>query len=304
MSVCRALRNQQVVDFVRASVKAGYDELFPTMLEQVDRIVDEAFGRLALSQRDAADPPKLVEVTAALLEDTFRKRDSSHWFNAAYHRYKTRTKPDLDFQQLKHLTPGKRVLDYGCGSGCLAARLARGGYTVLTTDVLDYRYAEAKHLPFVRMSSATDIRYADDSIDTALLKAVLHHIDPGDLPLVIQRLGRIARHLLIQEDTYDVPADLDGLAEAVSAQPLLRAFAGMSREEQYQALVLIDFFANAIAQGIPEMNMPFGFKTVGEWKGVLGSLGFTVTRTLLVGFEPGRVHKSCHVWLLCERTSS
>ena len=210
MSVCRALRNQQVVDFVRASVKAGYDELFPTMLEQVDRMVDDAFGRLALSQRDAVDPPKLVEVTAALLEDTFRKRDSSHWFNAAYHRYKTRTKPDLDFQQLNHLIPGRSVLDYGCCSGCLAARLARGGYTVLTTDVLDYRYADAKHLPFVRMSSATDIRYADDSIDTALLKAVLHHIDPGDLPLVIQRLGRIARHLLIQEDTYDVTGDLDG----------------------------------------------------------------------------------------------
>ena len=39
-------------------------------------------------------------------------------------------------------------------------------------------------------------------------------------------------------------------------------FTGMTLEAQHQVLVLIDFFANAIAQGIPEMNMPFGFKTV------------------------------------------
>ena len=36
----------------------------------------------------------------------------------------------------------------------------------------------------------------------------------------------------------------------------------MTLEAQRQVLVLIDFFANAIAQGIPEMNMPFEFKTV------------------------------------------
>ena len=67
-------------------------------------------------------------------------------------------------------------------------------------------------------------------------------------------------------------------------------------------LALIDFFANAIAQGIPEMNMPFAFKTVSEWERVLLQNGFRVTRRIVAGFEPGRMHKSCHVWLVCERT--
>lgn len=300
-TICHALRNRRVVDFVHASVKAGYVEFFRTAIDQVNSTLDEAFDRLARSQSDAIDPRRLVEVTAFLLQNIFRKGDNSHWFNQGYHEYKTQIKPEADFQQVNGLIAGKSVLDYGCGSGYLAARLASGGYDVFTTDVLDYRYKEAKHLPFVQMSSPTDLPYPNDSIDTALLQAVLHHIDPDDLPVVIQRLGHIARHLLIKEDTYDLPAELDGFAESLAAQPLLKAFVGMSTEAQYQALVLIDFFANAIAQGIPEMNMPFEFKTVREWRQILNVNGFKVGRILVAGFEPGRMHKSCHVWLSCER---
>ena len=74
------------------------------------------------------------------------------------------------------------MLDYGCGSGYLAAGLLAGGYEVFTTDVLDYRYEEARRLPFAQMASPTDIPYPDNSVDVALVQAVLHHIDSDDLP--------------------------------------------------------------------------------------------------------------------------
>jgi SAM-dependent methyltransferase len=299
--ICAALGSQQVVDFVHATVRTGYEEYFHTAIERVDRMLDESFGKLALSQRGGASPKKLREVISFLLKDTFHKGDASFWFNQAYHEYKTRIKPEADFQQLKQIISGQRVLDYGCGSGYLAARLERGGFDVFTTDVLDYRYQEAKHLPFIQMSSPTDVRYPDNSVDTALVQAVLHHIEPRDVPLVIQRLGRIAKHLLVKEDTYDLPLDLGERDRLVAAQPLLRAFVGLPRDAQFQALILIDFFANAIAQGIPEMNMPFEFKTIEEWRQILTSNGFSVNRIQVVGFEAGRMHKSCHVWLLCDR---
>ena len=76
----------------------------------------------------------------------------------------------------------------------------------------------------------------------------------------------------------------------------------MTLEPSSQVLVLIDFFANAIAQGIPEMNMPFEFKTVSGWEQVLLQNGFRVNRTVVAGFEPGLMHKSCHVWLGDART--
>jgi SAM-dependent methyltransferase len=301
-TVAHALRSPTVVDFVRASVKAGYLEFFGAYNGEVGGMVDRAFGELSRSQSDGVDPGRLREVASALLRDTFKKSDPSFWFNRIYHQYKTQAKPEADFQRLQTLLQGTRVLDYGCGSGYLAARMARGGYKVFTTDVLDYRYPEARHLPFVAMASPTDIAYADDSVDVALVLAVLHHINPDDLPRVIQRLGRVAKYALIKEDTYGLPNHGDGLADSLRTQPLLARFTGMTLEAQRQVLVLIDFFANAIAQGIPEMNMPFEFKTVTEWEQVLRQNGFKVNRTLVAAFEPGLMHKSCHVWLVCERT--
>jgi SAM-dependent methyltransferase len=301
-TVAGTLQNGDVVDFVKTSVKMGYREFFGEFSDEVCAMVDQSFDRLSRSQSDGVAPGRLIEVTSALLDDTFRKSDSSFWFNRIYHQYKTVTKPEGDFQTLQKLLPGKSVLDYGCGSGYLDARLAKGGYRVLTTDVLDYRYEEARQLPFVRMSSATDIGYPDDSCDVALVLAVLHHINPDDLPRVIQRLTRIARYALIKEDTYGWPEHAEGLADSLRTQALLRGFLGMTLEKQQQVLALIDFFANAVAQGIPEMNMPFAFKTVREWETVLLQNGFRVTRSIMAGFEPGRMHKSCHAWLVCERT--
>ena len=301
-TVAGTLRDQRVVDFVSASVKTGYREFFGASSDEVCGMVDQAFDRLWRSQQDGIDPGRLLETTSVLLRDTFKKSDPSFWFNRIYHQYKTQAKPEADFRRLQTLLPGKRVLDYGCGSGYLAARMARGGYKVFTTDVLDYRYPEARHLPFVQMASPTDIAYPDDSVDVALVLAVLHHINPDDLPGVIQRLGRVAKYALIKEDTYGLPEDGEGLADALRTQPLLEMFTQMTLETQQQVLVLIDFFANAIAQGIPEMNMPFEFKTVSGWEQDLLQNGFKVKRTVVAGFEPGLMHKSCHVWLVCERT--
>jgi SAM-dependent methyltransferase len=301
-TVGEALRNPAVVEFVKASVRAGYREFFGAYTNEVCAMADRAFDWLAQSQSGGVDPEQLVKVTSALLEDTFRKSDPSFWFNRIYHQYKTEAKPELDFQQLQKLLPGDRVLDYGCGSGYLSARLAKGGYKVFTTDVLDYRYPEARHLPFVQMKSPTDISFPDDSVDVALVLAVLHHINPDDLSRVIQRLRKIARYLLIKEDTYGLPENIEGLTESLATQPLLRSFVAMTPTVQQQVLALIDFFANAIAQGLPQMNMPFEFKTAPEWRRVLLENGFEVKRNLTVGFELGRMHKSCHLWLLCERT--
>jgi SAM-dependent methyltransferase len=303
IAICDALQNEAAVIFARAAVKAGYEEFFPDYAEQVDEMVDTAFDQLVESQQGMNTPQQLSKVMYDLLNKTFKKSDSGFWFNRIYHHYKTKIKPEADFYQLRGMIHGLRVLDYGCGSGYLAARLARGGYQVVTTDVLDYRYEEARHLPFVQMLSPTEIDYPDNSIDTALVQAVLHHIDANDLPLVIQKLSKLATHLLIKEDTYDLPPGLPGLANTLSIQPLLQDFVELSKMTQYEVLILVDFYANAIAQGIPEMNMPFGFKSIQEWAKLLNANGMKVTDVILAGFEPGRMHKSCHVWLVCERKS-
>ena len=299
--VCRALRSPAAVDFVRETVRTGYHEIYTAHLPEADNTVEQAFNALVESQEGGVDAAALSQVTDRLITETFHKGDGGFWFNSLYRQYKTVAKPETDYSQLRELIVGSRVLDYGCGSGYLAEKLSRNGYEVFTTDVLDYRYEEARHLPFVQMTSPTDLAYPDNSIDIALVQAVLHHIDPLDLPGALARLARISRHLLIKEDTYDLPSELPGLEDALVSQHLLRDFVRLSPGTQFEALILIDYYANAVAQGIPEMNMPFAFKTPAEWQRVLMTSGWNVIRTVLAGFEPGRMHKSCHIWLLCER---
>lgn len=303
-AVGAALRDALAVEFVRDVVREGYRENFPDHVAPADALVLEAFASLVASQVSGVDPTALEETSRHLRRGAYHSGQSDFWFNALYHQYKTATKPDEDARQLRALISGNRVLDYGCGSGYLAARLASGGYDVYTTDVLDYRYNEARHLPFVRMTSPAELEYPEDSIDTALVQAVLHHIDPPDLGPTLSGLHRVATHLLIKEDTYGLLEGLPGLDALLASQPLLDAFTQLSLETQFSALILIDYYANAVALGIPEMNMPFQFKSPSEWEATLTASGWRVTRSVLAGFEPGRMHKSCHIWLLCERGSS
>lgn len=300
-AVCDALRDHAVVSFVRDTVKAGYRECFRENQEAAASIAWEAFAALETSQQDGVDSSALLAATSGLLRNVFHTHDKLFWFHLGYQQYKTVDKPEMDLAQLKPQIRGKRILDYGCGSGYLAARLDKAGYRVITTDVLDYRYPDAQHLPFKVMRSASDISYPDDSADVALIQAVLHHIDSDTLPTVLDKLRRVSSHLLIKEDTYGVPSHMEGVSQAMENQPLMRRFVEFPRETQHKVLALIDYYANAIAQGVPEMHMPFSFRTPGEWKTVLEETGFRVTRSLVVGFELGRMHKSCHVWISCER---
>jgi len=300
-TVCRTLQNLEVVNFVRATLIAGYHPYFPGEEEKVDNLVDQALEWLVASQRTGGDEDGLIRATAEVIRDIYHKEDPDFWFNQVYHQYKTKIKPQTDVEQLRPLICGQRVLDYGCGSGYLSARLGQAGFQVFTTDVLDYRYPEAKHLPFVQMLSPTEIDYPADSIDTTIIQAVLHHIDTPDLGVILPRLTKITQRLLIKEDSYGLSTNLPDRDQKAAQQPLLARFLDYPLPIQFQILVLIDFYANAVAQGIPEMHMPFNFRTPDEWHQILAANNFRVERTITAGFEPGRMHQSCHIWLVCER---
>ncbi|MBN2149146.1 MAG: methyltransferase domain-containing protein [Anaerolineales bacterium] len=302
--VCQAVQNDVVVDLVRRSLQAGYCELYGEHAAEAAEMVKTALEMLRRSQSRGVDPAAWQEAAAQVSDQVLHKADNSFWFNHIYHTYKTQTKPEQDYNLLRNLLSGKRILDYGCGSGYLAVRLAQAGYSVFTTDVLDYRYEEARNLPFAKMGSPQALPYPAGSMDSALVQAVLHHIDPADLGAVIGQLGQIAWRVVVKEDTYNLPSDLPGLEERLAEQPLLRTFHALPLEEQFQALALIDTFSNAIALGIPQMNLPFQFKSIPEWEAAFAANGLRMIEVRLAGFEPGRVHKSCHVWMVFDRAQA
>jgi hypothetical protein len=114
-------------------------------------------------------------------------------------------------------------------------------------------------------------------------------------------LRRVARRLIIEEDTYAVPAASLGTA---SGQIDLTELNKLDVSEQFQTLVLIDFFGNSVAQGLVDMNFGFQFKQISEWHSLFDSLGFRVVDTEIAGFRPGNIHKCCQVRFVVDREES
>ncbi|MEN1929595.1 class I SAM-dependent methyltransferase [Luteimonas sp. MJ250] len=79
-------------------------------------------------------------------------------------------------------TAGKRVLDYGCGSGYGAARIARNAAHVTAVDVaqdaVDYARSQhqADNLRFDRIDPTRPLPFADASFDTVLSFQVFEHV--------------------------------------------------------------------------------------------------------------------------------
>ncbi|HXY41818.1 MAG TPA: class I SAM-dependent methyltransferase [Vicinamibacteria bacterium] len=77
---------------------------------------------------------------------------------------------------------GKRILDYGCGSGYGAARLAEAAQQVCGVDVDEEAVAHARlnfgkpNLRFERVGAAERLPYADRAFDTVLSFQVFEHV--------------------------------------------------------------------------------------------------------------------------------
>ncbi|MEE6138789.1 class I SAM-dependent methyltransferase [Mycobacterium sp. 050128] len=282
------------LDFTTSLFENSYKSHFPDHISEVSALLENAWKYLL----GASDGHDLYQVCAEVHEQFFTPEGSGSWFSEGYARYKSLRKPIQDFNNLADAIKGNTVLDFGCGRGHLAALLARAGFDCSTTDVMDYRGKDAGVLPFRQMASPVDVPYPDDSFDSAIVKTVLHHVDEPDLIPLLINLRRVARRLIIEEDTYAVrPARLGALRK----QAELAAFNKLNDRDQFRALMLIDFFGNAVAQGLVDMNFGFQFKRVNEWHSIFSSLGLRTVETEIVGFRPGNIHKCCQVRFVVDR---
>jgi SAM-dependent methyltransferase len=97
---------------------------------------------------------------------------------------------------VEHCPTGK-VLDVGCGTGSLAARLAAAGYEVVGVDpserMIELSRAKAPEVPVVQGSGA-ELPFPDDSFDVVLSVATMHHIaEPTQVRRTLHEMVRVAR---------------------------------------------------------------------------------------------------------------
>jgi len=93
--------------------------------------------------------------------------------------------------------PPGRGLDVGCGTGVLAAQLARAGWTMTGADpsggMLDVLRARSPEVTAVQ-ASGTALPFPDDAFDVVLSVATLHHIaDADDVRRTLAEMVRVVR---------------------------------------------------------------------------------------------------------------
>lgn len=168
----------------------------------------------------------------------------------------------------KHLV-GPRVLDLGCGDGLVADLVARDGYEVQMSDIVDYR-ASSVNLPFAKPLEGESLPFASTSFDTVLLLTVLHHAN-CPLQVLAEALRVSRRRIIVIESVFGVhPADVP------SGDDRAHAFVNLG-DGQAQFLAFIDWFYNRVLHN--EVQVPFKFNSPAGWGEVFKDFG---TRQLVV----------------------
>ncbi len=295
----RALQNDIATMFVQDSLCKSYSYFFPLNEKEVKNMINRAFSLLIeAGKKDNSE--LLSNVIKKIHKEIFLNKDQKFWFSLLYRNYKISTRSKVDFDIISPHIQGS-VLDFGSNGGYYALELLRNGFRVQTTDILDYRDKSAKHIPFIQMKKPGVIPFTKNSFDTTIVKTVFHHIDDNNLIDVLKSLHSISKRLIIKEDIYGVTEDNFLQEEILENDLMLKKYLEIGSVNQYDVLVLVDFFGNIIAHGVDNMSLPFNFKTLEEWKVLLSSVGYKITKIRWYGFEKTKLHQNLQAWFICER---
>lgn len=94
------------------------------------------------------------------------------------------------------LPSGGTVLDVGCGTGAVAARVQQAGYDVVGVDASPGMLARAREagVGAVYAAYSTALPFADGAFDLALSVATMHHLEtPERVAATIAEMGRVVR---------------------------------------------------------------------------------------------------------------
>ncbi len=287
------------VDFVRDTLLESYSCFFPLNADEVRQKIKDAF-KLLEQVGKKKDKASLSQVIQTIHKTIFFNGNKDYWFSLLYRNYKIVTRSRVDFMAIVPYIKG-RVLDFGSNGGYYALELISNGYSVETTDVLDCRDQSARHIPFIRMEKPNVVPFKKNSFDTAIVKTVFHHIDNKYLVDVIRSLHSISKRIIVKEDIFGVTEEDFAQSDILEKDVFLRRYIRLGEKSQFNALVLVDFFGNVIAHGIDNIDLPFNFKKLEEWKTILNLAGYKIVKIKWYGFEKTKLHQNLQAWIICDR---
>lgn len=300
--VCKALRSPRVRDFTKSVLKRGYTESFSVSEQKVNSLIESAFVQLTSGQESKISVSHLLCDAKYCNAHIYKLGNNNFWFNKSYSRYKNGTKDHSDIGYILPYIEGKKILDFGSGSGFFASLVAQQGYQVWGIDRLSPSEQTAGRFFFHRMRTPTDISCGGNKFHTVISRSVLHHIQPRQRLKVLHSLSMCTKQrLLIKEEVYGQGFRGFSQSSRGHSRELLTMYSTLTTQEQLLFLALMDFYGNVVAQGLTQMSMPFSFLQLDQWETLLRKFQFRILKKIPVIFQKGSAHNSAHVWLICEK---
>ena len=173
-------------------------------------------------------------------------RKAASWQSKYGPNGKLRARVQQFIVRLSELSPPPRkVLDFGCGTGDIAAAIGRIGYQVTACDVAEkmLEVARATHagtaVEWVDLEpDRVILPFEDGSFDAAVASSVFEYLD--DVPQVAKELSRVLRPqgilLLTVPNPFNLVRRIEGLLQAtVSKRPLPSVLDKLRRVHSYVA---------------------------------------------------------------------
>ncbi len=144
----------------------------------------------------------------------------------------------------KHIHPQEKILDLGSGTCLFSRLLTEKGYNITSVDISNKSYyQDVKPIVY----DGNKLPFEDNSFDTCMLIAVLHHTpDPAH---ILTEVSRVAKKIILLEDIYT------------------------NQLQKYYTFV-VDSVLNKEFIGHPHSN-----KTDAEWKKLFEEKGLRLTYT-------------------------
>jgi SAM-dependent methyltransferase len=162
----------------------------------------------------------------------------------------------LDFVRQR---AGPRILDFGCGTGGYAMRLARAGFDVTAVDQNREYVASAAEVGVTAQHVNGSLPFADGSFDTLIMIEVLEHLDDEIIERVLADVRRVVRKnvLITVPDCDDI--DRLGVAAIAPEHILATDHVQFFTEPELRALLNRFFPTVEIRRGdpiLPHLLMP------------------------------------------------
>lgn len=268
--------------------------LSETDTEQAIRVgLNSIFGEIGLSEKKLSDT---IDHCINSVKDHLDLLDYEHLIHSfleqngvlkRYHESK-RNRASMRSEKVEKYLLGETVLDLGCGSGKIGAKISSKGYRVTLADVYKNPNILTLHLPFHQIVDGKPLPFNDNSFDNVLILSMLHHTQNplhiiDECKRILKKMGRL--HLI--ETVYGIPIEIRDGSYGVNDL----SFRSLTRDQQRRVTMFFDYFANHVLDSYTEepdkyVPVPFNFTTPDNLERIFQENGFGLISKEHLGIYP------------------